>query len=65
MTEDPFTATLNRFCAGLSEKVAVLAEEPDYEMSRVLVGELLNCIRETIANLLLCELECEWVLGRG
>lgn len=62
---DQFTATLNRFCSSLSHKIAVLAEEPDNEGVQVLAGELLNAIRETMASLLLLELECESVLHRG
>jgi hypothetical protein len=63
---DEFTGTLNRFCCGLSEKIAVLAaEDPADPGIRLLAGDLLTAIRETIANLLLLELECERVLGRG
>lgn len=63
---DQFTATLNRFCAGLSEKIAVLvAEDPADPAIQILADGLLNAVRETIANLLLIELECEQLLRRG
>lgn len=65
-TADPFTAALNRFCCGLSEKIAILAGEDLCDpAAKLLAGEMLTAIRETIANLLLLELECERVLGRG
>jgi hypothetical protein len=64
---DQFTATLNRFCAGLSEKLAVLEENLDDDNPgvRLLAEELLHAIRETVANLMLLELECERVLRHG
>lgn len=62
---DEYTAALNRFCAGLSEKIAWLADEESDEATRPLVEALLDSIRETVANLLLCELECERILHRG
>lgn len=63
---DQFTDTLNRFCAGLSHKIAVLAEEdPDNPAIQVLAATLCTAIRETIANLMLLELECERVLRHG
>lgn len=65
MNADPFTGVLNRFCAGLSEKLVVLAEEPDVELAGYIAGELLDAIRETMANLMLLEAECEWLLRRA
>lgn len=60
---DPFTHTLNRFCSGLSEKLATLETEDVRDPGvQLIVGELLNCIRESMANLMLCELECERIL---
>lgn len=59
---EPFTDALNRFCAGLSEKICILADDPDG--TEIVVETLLTTIREAIAQLLLCELECERLLAR-
>jgi hypothetical protein len=64
-TFEPFTSVLNKFVAGLAQKIAALAEEPDEAGAQLLAGEMLNVIREMQASLLLLEYECEVVLGRG
>lgn len=66
MSVDPFTETLNRFCNGMSEKIAYLADiSDDNEGVRLIAGQLLDAVRETVANLLLLELECERILHRA
>ena len=65
MTPDPFTKVLGSFCSGLSEKLIWLAEEETPETAQLVAGMLLDAIRETIAHLLLCEYECERILGRA
>lgn len=62
---DPFTETLNDFCRRMSEKVAICAEENDQDGMETIVGALLDATREAIANLMLCELECERLLRHG
>jgi len=58
---EQYTAELNRFCRDVSSKVSAFAEGDHHDE----VAMVLDVIRETIANLLLCELECERVLGRA
>lgn len=60
-----FTETMNRFCAGLAEKIVYCADQDDDAGVRLIVGAMLDAIRETMANLLLLELECERLLHRG
>jgi len=60
-TLEQYTEALHRFCDQLSEVVANQADGGDTDQ----VAILLDYIRQTIANLLLCELECERVLHRG
>jgi hypothetical protein len=62
---DPFTDQLHRFCEGLSEKIVVCAEHADDQGAREVISLLLDAIREAMANLMLCELECERILRHG
>jgi hypothetical protein len=57
---DLYTAELNRFCRDVSEKVSLFAAGQHHDE----VVLVLDVVRETIANLLLLELECERVLRR-
>lgn len=59
---DEFTVAINRLCLGVSEKVAQLEIEEDRRVVEIIGGTMLTCIREAIANLLMCELECERLL---
>lgn len=62
---DVFTTTMNRFCSGLASKIMYLAEQGDDDGVQFLIGGMLDAIRETMANLLLLELECERLIHRG
>lgn len=62
---DEFSVAINRLCRGVSERVAELEEVEDRQVVDLLGGTILNCIREAMANLLMCELECERLLHRG
>jgi len=60
-TLEQYIEALHKFCCDLSVTVGAAVEGDDVDQ----VGMLLTTIRETIANLLLCELECERVLHHG
>lgn len=63
--EDVYSIVLGKFCQGLCEKIAILEEEHDWRVVEIVAGGMLDAIREAIANLLLCELECERLIHRG
>lgn len=60
-TLEQYTAALHAFCADLSRKIIGCAEAGDLAA----VGQVRDVIHETVANLMLCDYECERVLHRG
>lgn len=63
--EDVYGQVLGKFCRGLCEKIAALEEEHDPRVVQLVAGGMLDAIREAMANLMLCELECERLVHRA
>jgi hypothetical protein len=59
---EEYTEVLHRFCRELSGKVA---DQADSGVDPHEVSLVLDATRQTIANLLLVEFECERVLADG
>lgn len=62
---DPFLQVMDRFVDGLCGKIVHTVDHADAEDIPLIVGTILDAVRNSIANLMLVEYECERLLNRG